>query len=252
MRFVVTGAASGIGAAVADMLGKAGHDCVAVDRVAPTGPYEFVPCDLSDQAAVARCHEAIKGPLHGIANIAGLPGTHPGDLVMKVNYLGCRALIEGLLPRIVDGGAVVSVSSIAARHCEYSAERLRSIVAMRDWAEILSATDAVAGGGLAAYSNSKRLLLVWNPFAVQLGHARRIRFNIVSPGPVNTAIIKDFRESFGADRIAAAEKLVGRLGEPEDIAKAIVYLLSPEANWINGVDLSVDGGLQALRETSLN
>ena len=249
MRFVVTGAASGIGAAVAEKLSRAGHHCIAVDRAEPSASYEFLRCDLSDEGSVRDCIAAIEGPLDGIANIAGLPGTHPGDVVMKVNYLGCRALIEGLLPKVVDGGAVVSVSSIAARHCEYSPERLRSVLALREWAEALDATDAAAGGGLAAYSNSKRLLLAWNTLAVRLGHPRGVRFNVVSPGPVNTPIIKDFRESFGTDRIDAAESVVGRLGRPDDIARAIVYLLSPEANWINGVDLSVDGGLQALRET---
>src|ERR1700734_890849 len=131
MRFLVTGASSGIGAAVAGALVEAGHACVAVDRVAPSANLEFVKCDLGDQDAVERCRASIEGPLHGIANVAGLPGTHPGELVMKVNYLGCRALIEGLLPKIADGGAVVSVSSIAARHCEYDAERLASILAMR-------------------------------------------------------------------------------------------------------------------------
>ena len=100
MRFVVTGAASGIGAAVAAALVNEGYACIAVDRVAPRQSMEFVPCDLSDENAVARCAEAIRGPLDGIASVAGLPGTHPGDLVMKVNYLGCRWLIEALLPKV--------------------------------------------------------------------------------------------------------------------------------------------------------
>lgn len=248
MRFVVTGAASGIGAALVDELAKAGHACIGIDRVAPCAKVEFRPCDLSDQNAVARCCESIEGPLEGIANIAGLPGTHPGELVMKVNYLGCRRLIEGLLPKIADGGSVVSVSSIAARHCEYGPERLRSILAMPDWAAALTATEAATAGGLAAYSNSKRLLVAWTPAAVKMGHPRGIRFNVVSPGPVDTPIIDDFRRSFGPGRVEAAEALVGRLGRPDDIAKVIAFLLSPDSGWINGVDLSVDGGLQALRE----
>ena len=252
MRFAVTGAASGIGAALVGELTKAGHHCVAIDRVVPSAKVEFESCDLGDRNAVMRCCESIEGPLHGIANIAGLPGTHPGELVMKVNYLGCRALIEGLAPKMVDGGAVVSVSSIAARHCDYDAERLRSILALRDWTAVLEATDAANAGGLAAYSNSKRLLVAWTPSAVRMGQSRGIRFNVVSPGPVDTPIIDDFRRSFGPGRVEAAEALVGRLGRPDDIAKVIAFLLSPESGWVNGVDLSIDGGLQALREASLS
>lgn len=150
MRFVVTGAASGIGAAVAAALVNEGHACIAVDRVAPRQSMEFVPCDLSDENAVARCAEAIRGPLDGIASVAGLPGTHPGDLVMKVNYLGCRWLIEALLPKVRDGGSVVPVATIATRHCDWDKSKLRSILALKDWAVVLAATDAVAAGGLAA------------------------------------------------------------------------------------------------------
>lgn len=69
----------------------------------------------------------------------------------------------------------------------------------------------------------------------------------MSPGPVETPILADFRSSMGADRIAAAEALTGRHGRPEEIAQAIFFLLSPRASWVNGVDLKVDGGFHALR-----
>jgi NAD(P)-dependent dehydrogenase (short-subunit alcohol dehydrogenase family) len=80
--------------------------------------------------------------------------------------------------------------------------------------------------------------------------SRRLRFNTVSPGITNTPILKDFKDSFGADRIEAAANMVGGFGRPEAIADVIVYLLSPGSGWINGVDLTVDGGLQALRDAA--
>jgi len=249
MRFVVTGAASGIGAAVAAALSQANHKVIAVDRIAPRHDYlEFVPCDLGDEASVARACAAINGDLNGIANVAGVPGTHPGDVVMKVNYLGYRALLEGLLPKVANGGSVVSVASTAARHCEWDGARLRSILALQNWDEVIAATNAVAEGGTATYCNSKRLITALTPFLVKAGLPRGIRFNTVSPGITRTPILQDFRESFGFERVEAAASAVGGYGEPDAIADVIVYLLLPESRWVNGVDIIVDGGLQALRE----
>lgn len=250
LNFAVTGAANGIGAATAALLAEAGHRCIAVDRVPSKQEGRYVQCDLSDEAAVARACAAIDGPLHGIAHVAGLPGTRPGPAVMRVNYLGGRRLIEGLLPKLADGGSVVLVSSIAARHCTYNSARLHSLLSVADWDAVLAATDVAALGGARAYEISKRLLTAWVPTAVQSCASRRIRFNVVSPGPVETQILPDFRESMGSDRVAAAAQVVGRLGRPEDIAPVIAFLLSPSAGWVNGVEIAADGGLQALREAA--
>lgn len=251
MRFVVTGAASGIGAAVVEVLSKANHTVIAVDRVAPKRKtLQFVQCDLADEASIARCCERIDGPLQGLAGVAGLPGTHPGDLVMKVNYLGHRALLDGLWPKIVDGGSVVSVASTTARHCDWDGARLRSVLELQAWDDVIAATNAVSGGGVAAYCSSKRLVTALAPSLVKAGLPRSIRFNTVSPGITETPILQAFKDSFGPDRIEAAANMVGGFGQPEAIADVIAYLLSPGSRWVNGVDLTVDGGLQAAREAA--
>jgi NAD(P)-dependent dehydrogenase (short-subunit alcohol dehydrogenase family) len=250
MRFVVTGAASGIGAATTDALLGGGHTVVAVDRIAPKSAAEFVACDLADPEAIRRACDAIQGPLDGLANVAGLPGTHPGDLVMKVNYLGYRALMEGLTPQLRDGASVVSVATTAAKHCSWDAARLANVLALGDWEQVLEATEATSLGGVAAYCNSKRLVTAMMPGLVKAGLPRKLRYNAVSPGITATPILQDFKDSFGADRIEVAASAVGGLGRPEAIASAICWLLLPASDWVNGVDLTVDGGLQALRDAA--
>jgi NAD(P)-dependent dehydrogenase (short-subunit alcohol dehydrogenase family) len=250
LNFAVTGAASGIGAATVALLTEAGHRCIAIDRVRPKQSGRYVECDLSDEAAIAPACAAIDGPLHGIAHVAGLAGTWPGAAVMRVNYLGGRRLIEGLMPRLADGASIVLVSSIAARHCSYDAAQLRQLLGLSDWDAVLDATDVAALGGARAYEISKRLLTAWLPYATKASAARHIRFNVVSPGPVETQILADFRQSMGSDRVDAAAHMVGRLGRPDDIAAVIAFLLGPSASWVNGVEIAVDGGLQALREAT--
>jgi NAD(P)-dependent dehydrogenase (short-subunit alcohol dehydrogenase family) len=248
-RFVVTGAASGIGAATLAALKGAGRRCLAIDRK-PLPDEEFLTCDLADESSIAACIEAIDGPVDGVAHVAGIAGTAEAAQVLKVNYLGARRFIEMLSPKIVEGGSVVVVSSLAARRCVWDAARLREILAFCDWREALVALGVANLDGGEAYQIAKRLLLAWLPLAASSGATRRIRFNAVTPGPVETPLLSGFRQSMGEDRIEAARSLVGRHALPEEVAAPILFLLSPAASWVNGIEIVVDGGLSALREAA--
>jgi NAD(P)-dependent dehydrogenase (short-subunit alcohol dehydrogenase family) len=248
-QFVVTGAASGIGAATLAVLEAAGHRCLAIDRNLIPGK-EFLACDLADESSIDACIEAIDGPVDGVAHVAGIAGTAEAAQVVKVNYLGARRFIEKLSPKITEGGSVVFVSSLAARRCVWDAARLREMLALSDWREALSALGAANLGGGEAYEIAKRLLLAWLPLAAASGAARRIRFNAVTPGPVETPLLPGFRQSMGEDRIEAARSLVGRHALPEEVAAPIFFLLSPVSSWVNGIEIVADGGLSALREAA--
>jgi NAD(P)-dependent dehydrogenase (short-subunit alcohol dehydrogenase family) len=246
---VVTGAASGIGAATLSALEARGHRCIAVDRNA-VAAREALRCDLSDQDSIMACCQAIDGPIDAIAHVAGISGTQAASVVFRVNYLGARRFIETLLPKLSDGSSVVMVASLAARRCQWEPSRLRSILALSDWNAALAAIDMDGIGGGAAYEISKRLILAWLPHATAAAAARRIRFNVVTPGPVETPLLPGFRESMGVERLEAARVAIGRYACPEEIAAPILFLLDPAASWINGVEIVADGGLVALREAA--
>ena len=97
------------------------------------------------------------------------------------------------------------------------------------------------------YPLSKELLLLWTMRAAHqpLFRDRGIRVNAVSPGPVTTPILKEFRQVFGDPRVDEDIARVGRAGAPADIAPAALFLCSDGARWINGANLPVDGGLEA-------
>lgn len=249
LRIVVTGAASGIGAATLAALTAAGHRCIAVDRNR-TPDEDFLNCDLADEGSIAACVHAIEGPIDGVAHVAGIAGTAEAERVLRVNYLGARRFIETLSPKIADGGSAVVVSSLAARRCVWDTARLRALLALSDWQEMLKALDVASLGGGEAYEVAKRLLLAWVPFAVASGAARRIRFNAITPGPVDTPLLAGFRQSMGEDRIEAARTLVGRHARPEEVAAPMLFLLDPASSWVNGIEIVVDGGLSALREAA--
>jgi NAD(P)-dependent dehydrogenase (short-subunit alcohol dehydrogenase family) len=235
-RILVTGAASGIGAALAARLAAAGDTVIGLDRAGCE-----VICDLADPAAIATAADQIAGPLDGIAHVAGLPGTADPQTIMAVNCEAPRLLTEALASLLVPGASVVAVASITAARCP-----LEDVEKDR-WLARPLAERPVLADGKTAYEYSKALLIRWVQHAAAAFRSRGIRVNAVSPGPVETPILADFEASIGADRIAAAAALTGRHARPDEIAAVIQFLLGADAGWINGTDIKVDGGYHALR-----
>ena len=245
--YLVTGAASGIGAALARRLIAVGDRVLGVDLHPPADGIDFLPCDLADPQSIGAVVDRVDGPLDGVAHVAGLAGTRRAPDVLAVNFLAVRDLTLGLADRIGAGGSVVMVSSIAAHRNDWPLGVLDRLAAL-SWSGLL-ADDAVSRlDGTDAYQLSKRMVLRWLGTAALTLAPGGIRVNSVSPGPVETAILADFRQSMGEARIQAAADTVGRHAQPEEIAAVIAFLLSDAASWVNGIDIPADGGLHSLRE----
>ncbi|MFC7879027.1 SDR family NAD(P)-dependent oxidoreductase [Isoptericola sp. NPDC057391] len=247
---VVTGAAAGIGGGVADLLVELGATVVGIDRDEAAlgaaaarhgaGPGRFVglAADVSRPDALdgaARRVRAEHGALSAVVCAAGVqrygavdetdPATY--DEVMGVNVGGafhtCRAMVP--LVRENGGGAVVVVSSAQA----YATQT-----------------------GVAAYTASKTALLGLAR-AMAVDHAADgIRVNSVSPGSIDTPMLRWAAGLFAGDRSAAdvvAEwgraHPLGRVGTPREVAEVVEFLLSDRAAFVTGADVRVDGGLSS-------
>ena len=243
-HFAVTGAASGIGAALCDLLLASGAEVTGLD-INP-GPRVSLPLDLVSEDSIAEIASALEGPIDGLANVAGLPGTWPAHAILAVNSFGPYRLTQLLSPKLKPGGSVVFVSSVTAERNDWPEERLLSMLA---GSPERTRSDAILVDldGKSVYELSKRLINMVAVLEAGRLSQKAVRVNTVSPGTVDTPILNDFRESIGTDHIEAAAKITGGHGDPRDIAVAIAFLLSPEARWINGVNLKVDGGLHGLR-----
>ena len=241
-RYVVTGAASGIGHAVAEQLLAAGAQVYCLDRNAPSAAVtRHIEVDLCNPHSIDAAVEQLDGQFDGLMNVAGVPGTAAADVVLAVNTLAVRHLSESMFDRLKPGGTVTIVSSTAGFGWPARLDVIRELLATSSFEDGVDWFKAHPQQG-NAYNFSKEVTTVY-AMSMSLAAAQNgFRINAVLPGPVQTPILADFEDTMGKDTLDGLKALLGRHATPDDIAGAIVFLASDAARWINGHALVVDGG----------
>jgi NAD(P)-dependent dehydrogenase (short-subunit alcohol dehydrogenase family) len=245
-RYVVTGAASGIGHVLAEKLLAVGAEVISLDRNIPTAEVSrHIEVDLANPRSIDAAIEQLDAstpPFDGLMNVAGVPGTAPHDVVLAVNSLAVRQLTEAFFERLRPGGTVTLVSSTAGFGWPQRLDAIRELLATDTFEQGSAWFNAHPQQG-NAYNFSKEVTTV---YAMSMGLAMAqmgFRINAVLPGPVQTPILVDFEETMGKDILDGIKELLGRHATPGDIADAVMFLASDQARWINGEALVVDGGI---------
>jgi NAD(P)-dependent dehydrogenase (short-subunit alcohol dehydrogenase family) len=243
---VVTGAANGIGRAIALAFGAVGASVACVDieadRAAATaeaivaagGAAAAFACDVADEAAIAAAAADIERRLgrarvlvNGAATLdVGAPvlETEPANWnrVIAINLTGAFLMTKAILPAMIaaGGGSIIHIASQLG---------------------------SVAAPGRAAYCAAKGALIqLAKVMAAELGN-QGIRVNTLSPGGTETRRLEfRFGDMESARRASAAKYLLGRLGQPGEIAAAALFLASDASSFMTGADLLVDGGYNAV------
>ncbi len=245
---VITGVASGIGLRTAELAAGMGAEVIGIDVNKPTHEIgQFITGDISTPQGVAAVVAQIPSRIDALCNVAGLSGKSGAVPTLAVNFFGLRALSEALAPKIREGGSIVNVASIAGFGWRANVEKVKAIISIEGFPDVARVVAEHDVKNEVGYPFSKELLLLWTMRAAHEDKfkSRGIRVNAVSPGPVETPILKQFREVLGDVRVNDDIARTGRAGNSQDIAPTILFLCSDGARWINGANIANDGGLEA-------
>lgn len=242
--FAVSGAASGIGEAIATALAQQGADVALLDRNPQgcealrqrlqkyPGKRLAVACDVAHEEQIKEAAQSVRahlGPCYGLVNAAGI--LRPAGLAdisleqwnaqLAVNltgYLLCaREFAHDM--RAARCGSIVHIGSISGR-------------IPQPWSGAYSPGKAAVG-------------LLSQQIAVEWGQ-EGIRSNLVAPGMIETALTAEYYAQPGVRQSRESFTASQRIGKPEDIAHAVLFLLSERSSYINGAELGVDGGLPTM------
>ncbi|RQZ10236.1 SDR family NAD(P)-dependent oxidoreductase [Burkholderia sp. Bp9031] len=241
---VVTGAAGGIGTSIVEAFVAAGARVALLDRDADKtialaerlrttgGDVIAIGCDIGDAACVTQAAERVErdlGHADVLVNNAGLLraggietiGLDAWNAMLQVNltgYMLCsQAFGRAMLAR--GSGSLVHVASIAARYPQ-------------------THSGAYSASKAAVAMLARQLAAEWGP--------RGIRSNTVCPGMIRTPLSESFYASGDIEARRSAMTASRRIGRPDDIANVVAFLASPRAAYVNGAELVVDGGLDAM------
>jgi NAD(P)-dependent dehydrogenase (short-subunit alcohol dehydrogenase family) len=234
---LVTGSSGGIGDAVVEALSVADAVIIGADRAPRTDQAlaAFFPLDVTSEqqcAGVVRAITRKYGRIDVLIHAAGVLGATPDPMeatteefesIMRINASGTYSMVREVARSMIGSGtagAIVILSSVAAKEARrnylpYNASKLAVLHIMWSFAEILGPNG--------------------------------ISVNAIAPGPVNTAMWAQFAEDSGPDAAAnraqrAAQLPMRRFAEPDEVARAILFLADPDNRYITGVTLDVAGG----------
>ncbi len=242
---VVTGCCSGIGADFAKLARQQGARVIGVDRNAPTLSLDgFIQVDLGDQAAIDAAVAQLPAQVDALANIAGVPGTAPAELVGRVNYLGLRHFTQRVLDRMPEVGSIVHIASILGAQWPERLEQHRTLGATTSFEAGAQWLASHPVPQETCYQYFKEALIVWSATQSQkIFMERGVRMNCVAPGPVFTPILGDFVQMLGQERVEKDAHRMKRPAFSDEVAPVIAFLCSDAARWVSGINLPVDGGL---------
>lgn len=243
---IVTGVASGIGAETCRVLKSQGATVIGVDRNETGIADQFFKADLSDPSSIDALIDTLPTGADGLANVAGVPPTAPAEAVMKVNLLGLRRLTVGLIPKLADNASIANLASLAGFGWSTAIEQNKAALALDFDSDIacFCAENGLDQPGGRSYFLSKESLVIWTMQNRWTWRERGINMNCISPGPVDTPILKDFLETLG-ERAEEDMKVMDRPGTPQDIAPVVSFALSAGANWLRGANITSDGGMSS-------
>lgn len=243
---LVLGSEGGIGRTLVKRARQDGLQVVGVDRTATDSlAPDIVKADLSTEDGLRTAMDRLPTSIDYVASVIGSPAGISAQEVLMDNFSAPLALVERVIDRVPHGGALVFVGSISRSASCVPEQRWR--MTLDDGDPKINAAQVVSEYDLTpsdTYQFSKLLLTEWALALAgrELRNMRRV--NVISPGAVATPALDDYAKTVSNRAVVRARHLVGRHATSEEVADVLAFVLyGSGSSWLNGVNISLDGGL---------
>jgi NAD(P)-dependent dehydrogenase (short-subunit alcohol dehydrogenase family) len=244
---VITGAASGMGRAAAQLLVDAGASVYSLDIAEVMVPVERAfKVDMRDSSSIDAALSELPDSIYALFNCAGVPS--PPFLALDtvlINFTGLRYLTEALLPRIEQGGGIASIASTAGMGWRPNLDRVREFLALdNSYSSAKAWMEEHAESVGDAYGFSKQCIIVYTMSMARELAQRDIRINCIAPSPTDSAFMQKLtgEGEIPEDAVALFLPSNKRYATGEDMGAPLVMLNSRLATFVSGQNLPVDFG----------
>ena len=249
---VVTGGSNGMGKATVEMLLDLGAKVYNLDLVpGDIAGMEYIQVNLTERESIDKAFEKLPPTIDKFFGVAGIVGVGPGqtaELVVKINFLSYKYMLDNyLFDRMAWGGAIAFITSGACRGwITQKHEYFPMIHASYDWAlEFIRANEHMDPVG--SYAISKRALACIIAAKSEKYYEKEIRINNVMPGHTKTGLLEGVVKFMGSDDFMHNYfGVIKRESLPEEIASLLVFVNSDLASFVTAATISGEGGLMTL------
>jgi len=246
-KVVITGAASGMGQAAAQLLVDLGAEVYTLDIAPVTVPIaEAIEVDMKDPASIDAAVAVLPQEIHALFNCAGVPSPpFSAEDTVLINFVGLRYLTDALIPRISEGGGIASIASTAGMAWRPKLDKVQEFLALDNTFE--SAKQWMSGNGHACadgYGFSKQCIIVYTMQMAKELAGRNIRINCISPSPTASGFMDKLKgEGEMPDEVIDLFlPSNGRYATGAEMGEPLVLLNSKLASFVSGNNLPVDFG----------
>ena len=244
---VITGAASGMGQAAAQLLVDLGAEVYALDIAPVTVPVaKAIKVDMKDHGSIDEAVAALPQKIYALFNCAGVPSPpfSAKDTVL-INFVGLRYLTDSLISRIEDCGGIASIASTAGMAWRPKLEKVQEFLALDNSQE--AATQWMSDNPkdcADGYGFSKQCIIVYTMQSAKALAARNIRINCISPSPTDSGFMDKLKGEgqMPAEAIDLFLPSNGRYATGAEMGEPLVLLNSRLASFVSGNNLPVDFG----------
>ena len=251
-RVVLTGGASGIGAALATLLRELGVGHLTILDVQPAADADlYIPVDLADRSSIEDAVRGIEGPVDVLFSNAGVSAKAGVRTCMAVNVAASRLLTDSIIGTMPAGGSIVYTASMAGNGWPTQKAEIDALLDIADWDEFLDAAEASESAQADVYPFSKACMQVYTMRRSYDAVRQGVRVNSVCPTTVNTPLMPAFRETMGDKAIdwTVSVQGNGRMAVAADMAPPLAFLGSDASAFMSGVNMLVDSGFTAAMVT---